>query len=250
MRTPILAGNWKLNKNVKEAVDFVESLYAEIGRVHDREVLVCPVFTSLYAVGKHIGDKCIKMGAQNLYCEEKGAYTGEVAPLMLKDVGCTYVIIGHSERRKYFGECDDFVNRKVKAALNAGLLPIICVGESLEEKEAGQTQAVTERQVRGAVKDLSATDITKIVIAYEPIWAIGSGKSDSPEGAQETISSIRRVLADIAGEENSQKIRILYGGSVKPENIDAFMRQKDIDGALVGGASLKVESFARIVNFQ
>jgi len=250
MRTPILAGNWKLFKTVKEAKDLVESLHSIIGRIYDREVVVCPVFTSLYPVSQILDGKSIKMGAQDVYFEEKGAFTGEVAPIMLKDVGCTYVIIGHSERRKYFGETDEIVNKKTKAALEAGLIPIICVGESLEEKESDQTLNVVTVQVNGALKDLTPSLIEKTVIAYEPIWAIGTGKNDNPSSAQTTISTIRNVMASICGENSAEKVRILYGGSVKPENIDGFMKERDIDGALVGGASLTAESFARIVKYE
>ena len=250
MRMPILAGNWKLFKTVNEAKDLVENLHNLIGRMHEREVVVCPVFTSLYPVSKILDGKSIKLGAQDVYFEEKGAFTGEVAPLMLKDVGCTYVIIGHSERRKYFGETDEIVNKKTKASLSSGLLPIVCVGESLEEKEAGQTVSVVSRQVNGALKDLNASQIEKLVIAYEPIWAIGTGKNDSPDSAQKTIKEIRNVIASICGDSVAEKVRILYGGSVKPENIDAFMKERDIDGALVGGASLTAESFARIVKYE
>lgn len=250
MRMPMLAGNWKLFKTINEAKDLVESLHGLIGRIHEREVVVCPVFTSLYAVSKILEGKSIKLGAQDVYFEEKGAFTGEVAPLMLKDVGCTYVIIGHSERRKYFGETDEIVNKKVKSSLSAGLLPIVCVGESLEEKESGQTINVVSRQVNEAMKDLNASQIEKLVIAYEPIWAIGTGKNDSPDSAQATIKEIRNVLASICGDSTAEKVRILYGGSVKPENIDAFMKERDIDGALVGGASLTAESFARIVKYE
>ncbi len=250
MRMPIIAGNWKLFNTVREAQELVENIHGLIGRIHDREVVVLPVFTSLYPVAKLLEDKSIKLGAQDLFFEEKGAYTGEVAPLMLKDVGCSYVLIGHSERRKYFGETDVIVNRKVKAAIEAGLIPIICVGESLQDKEFGMTIDVVSRQTAGALKDLLASEIEKVVIAYEPIWAIGTGKSDNPSSAQQTISGIRNIIASMTGDESANKVRILYGGSVIPENIDAYMKERDIDGALVGRASLTAESFARIVKFE
>jgi len=250
MRTPVLAGNWKMYKTVKEALALVEELHAIVGQVYDREVVVCPPFTSLHAVSRVLEGKIIRLGAQDLFWEEQGAYTGEVAPLMLRDVGCTYVIIGHSERRKYFRESDEEVNRKSKAALNAGLIPIICVGETLEQREEGKTKSVVEEQVRGALRELTATQVEKIVIAYEPVWAIGTGKTDTPPEANGTIGMVRTVIASLHGNESAEKVRILYGGSVKPENIDAFMKEKEIDGALVGGASLKPESFARIVQYR
>lgn len=250
MRTPMLAGNWKLNNNIRQSVDLVESLHEQIGKVTGREVVVCPVFTALYAVGRILEGKTIKMGGQDVYFKEEGAFTGEVAPAMLRDVGCAYVIIGHSERRKYFGETDEIVNKKALCALDAGLGPIICIGETLEEMEAGKTQQVVAAQTRGALRDFTSSQAEKIVVAYEPVWAIGTGRNDSPSNAQKTIAGIRTVLAELFGDAVAGKIRILYGGSVKAENIDDYMRERDIDGALVGGASLKAESFARIVNFQ
>ncbi len=250
MRMPLIAGNWKLFKTIKQSVELVEELIKEVGGVYDREIVVCPVFTALFPVSKVIENSVIKLGAQDVYYMEEGAFTGEVAPLMLKDAGCRYVIIGHSERRTLFGETDALINKKAKAALEAGLIPIICVGESLSEKETGRTLDVVEHQTREAFKDILTSNIEKCVIAYEPIWAIGTGKSDSPQGAQETIASIRRVIATLVGEEVSSKVRILYGGSVKPENIDGYMKEKDIDGALVGGASLKPDSFGRIVKYE
>ncbi|MDQ7822995.1 MAG: triose-phosphate isomerase [Candidatus Eremiobacteraeota bacterium] len=250
MRTPLLAGNWKLHKTVREAKELVEELHRAIGKLYEREVVVCPPFTALQAVSSILDGKTIKLGAQDLFWEEKGAYTGEVAPLMLKDVGCTYVIIGHSERRKYFSETDEWVNRKAKAALEAGLIPIICVGESLAQREEGKTVDVVTTQVQAALKDLTASQVERVVIAYEPIWAIGTGKNDSPVEAQKTVSTIRNVMAAQAGDESAGKVRILYGGSVKPDNIDSFMKERDIDGALVGGASLTCESFSRIVKYE
>jgi triosephosphate isomerase (TIM) len=250
MRTPVLAGNWKMFKTVREAIELVEGLHGLIGKQYDREVVVCPPFTALYSVSKILDEKTIKLGAQDLYWEEKGAYTGEVAPLMLKDVGCSYVIIGHSERRKYFHEIDDEVNKKVKAALSVGLSPIVCVGETLAQREEGKTQAVVQMQVQGALKELTGSQVEKLIIAYEPIWAIGTGKTDSPDEARKTIEMVRNVIASAYGNESAEKVRILYGGSVKPENIDSFMKEKGIDGALVGGASLTPESFGRIVKFQ
>lgn len=250
MRTPLLAGNWKMHKTISESVGLVNELNGLIGKIYERDVVVCPPFTSLHAVRDALKETVIKLGAQDVFWEEKGAYTGEVAPLMLRDAGCTYVIIGHSERRKYFSETDSMVNKKAHAGFNAGLIPIVCVGETLEQREAGKTRTVVEEQVRGALKDLTSLQIEKLVIAYEPIWAIGTGKTDSPEEANNTIKTIRNIVASLYGDESAQKTRILYGGSVKPDNIDSFMREKEIDGALVGGASLEAVSFARIVKFE
>lgn len=250
MRTPLLAGNWKMHKTVKESVVLVEDLNREIGKVFDREVVVCPPFTSLHPVSKILEGTTIKLGAQDLYWEEKGAFTGEVSPGMLREAGCNYVIIGHSERRKYFGETDETVNKKVKAAIETGLDPIMCVGETLEQREAGKTRSVVEEQVRGGLKGLTSTQAEKLVIAYEPIWAIGTGKTDTPPEADATIKTIRNVLASLFGDECAERIRILYGGSVKADNIDSFMREKNIDGALVGGASLEAAGFARIIKYQ
>ncbi|MHC9539883.1 MAG: triose-phosphate isomerase [Vulcanimicrobiota bacterium] len=249
MRTPMLAGNWKMFKTVREAIDLVEELHTRLGAVYDREVVLCPPFTALYPVAKALEGKTMRLGAQDIFWEEKGAYTGEVAPIMLRDVGCMYVIIGHSERRKYFHESDSDVNRKVKAAYNVGLSPIVCVGETLEQREQGKTKTVVDVQVREALKELTATQIEKLVIAYEPIWAIGTGKTDTPPEAASTIDMIRNIIASIFGNESAEKVRILYGGSVKSDNIDGFMGQKGIDGALVGGASLTADSFARIVKY-
>ncbi|MFH1453426.1 MAG: triose-phosphate isomerase [Armatimonadota bacterium] len=250
MRAPLMAGNWKMHNNVRESVNLVEDLYKQVSNVKDREILVCPVFTSLYPVSKALENTNIKMGAQDLFWEEKGAFTGEVSPGMIKDVGCAYVIIGHSERRAYFGETNETVNKKVKAAFSYGLNPIVCVGESLELREKGDTQKFVKGQIREGLKELIGVKIENLVIAYEPIWAIGTGKTDTPEGANDIIKMIRAELADIFTEEAASKIRILYGGSVKPDNIDAFMATSDIDGALVGGASLNADSFARIVKYQ
>jgi triosephosphate isomerase len=218
--------------------------------VRDREIVVCPPFTSLSAVARAIDGSTLRMGAQNMYFEEKGAFTGEVSPLMLKDVGCRYVILGHSERRNVFGETDDLVNRKLKAAYSYGLIPILCVGESLAQREAGQTKEWVKSQVEKDLEDLSGSDMENLVIAYEPIWAIGTGKTDTPEGANETIAMVRALVADKVSHHTAQNIRILYGGSVKAGNIDSFMAMPEIDGALVGGASLEAESFARIVKYE
>lgn len=248
-RTPVIAGNWKLNKKVSEAVELASALREKVAGVDDREIVICPVYTSLYPVNEVVKGSNVRLGAQDVYSLEQGAYTGEVAPGMLRDVGCEYVIIGHSERRAYFGETDETVNAKIRAALAAGLTPIVCVGESLEQKEEGVTKKFVASQIRGAFAGLSGELVARIIVAYEPIWAIGTGKTDSPEGAEDTIASIRAEIAAMFGGV-AKSVRILYGGSVKPANVDALMAQPDIDGALVGGASLKADSFERIVKFE
>lgn len=239
-----------MNKTIKETVNLIDELTGKIGKIFTREVLVCPPFTSLYEAKKTLSEKAIKLGAQDLYWEKEGAFTGEVSALMLKDAGCEYVIIGHSERRGYFGETDEEVNKKIKSAFNYGLKPIMCVGESLTIREAGKAQEFVKSQIIKGLEGLKGEKIEYLVIAYEPIWAIGTGKTDSPPEANKTCGLIRETVADIFGFESSQAIRILYGGSVKPENIDAFMKEPEIDGALVGGASLKADSFARIVKYE
>lgn len=250
MRTPLLAGNWKMFKTVREATVLVEDLLKATETVYDRDMVVCPPFTALHAVGKLLEGKKIRLGAQDLYWEDEGAYTGEVSAGMLRDVGCDFCVIGHSERRKYFGESDGDVSRKVLKALEFGLVPIVCVGETLEEREAGRTEDVVRTMVVGAVKGLTSSQGEKLVIAYEPVWAIGTGKTDTPEEADRTIGMVRRELGDVFGWSTAESIRILYGGSVKPDNIDGFMARPQIDGALVGGASLKADGFARIINYQ
>lgn len=250
MRLPLIVGNWKMYNTKVMAVNLVEGILQKIAQPHDREIVVCPPFTALDSVFRVIKDTCIKLGAQDIYWENEGAYTGEISPAMLVDAGCAYVIIGHSERRKYFYEVDKTVNNKIKAALLHNLMPIVCVGESLEIREKGETKSFVVSQIKEGLANITSSEALKIVIAYEPIWAIGTGKNDSPQSANDTILEIRNALTDLWGYEVSQKIRILYGGSVKPENIDGFMREKEIDGALVGGASLKVDSFTRIINFE
>ena len=250
MRTPVIAGNWKMHNTITEARDLVRALKENLSDVQDVEIIVAPVFTALAPVAREIEDSNIALSSQNVYWEGKGAFTGEVAPGMLKDAGCTHAIIGHSERRQYFGETDQMVNKRVKAALSAELVPILCVGETLEEREAGKTLEVVERQIQRGFDGLAAEDTAKVLIAYEPVWAIGTGKTATPEQAEEVHAMIRKLISDIADAGVAEKIRILYGGSVKPENVDALMAQPDIDGALVGGASLKVDSFTRIVKFQ
>ena len=249
-RLPFIAGNWKMNKTVGEALDLIRELKADISRVKTVEVAVAPPFTALHAVHKELEGSPIHLAAQNLYWEEKGAFTGEVSPLMLKEVGCHYVIIGHSERRQFFGETDETVNRRIKAALAQGLKVIFCMGETLKEREEGKTFSVIERQVEGGLKGLGDQEMENMVIAYEPVWAIGTGKTATPEQAEEVHRFIRGKLAKLYSREVSEEIRIQYGGSVTPENIKGLMNQPNIDGALVGGASLKAESFSKIVRFK
>ena len=249
-RLPFMAGNWKMNKTTGEAIDLVRELKAAISGVKGVEVAVAPPFTALYAVCKELEGSSIRLAAQNLYWEEKGAFTGEVSPLMLKEVGCHYVIIGHSERRQFFGETDETVHRRIKAALAQGLKVIFCIGETLKEREEGKTFSVIERQVEDGLKNLSDKEMKNIVIAYEPIWAIGTGKTATPGQAEEVHRFIRGKIEKLYLREVSEEIRIQYGGSVTPENIKGLMEQANIDGALVGGASLKAESFSKIVRFK
>jgi len=250
MRIPLIAGNWKMYKTTLEAKSLVNEILEKLDKnINDREILFCPPFTAISTVGEIIKDSIVELGAQNVYFEKEGAYTGEISPLMLRDLGCTYVIIGHSERRKYFNETDEFLNKKIQSAINNNLKPILCVGESLEIRDKGETISFVVSQIKNCLKNITKEDSLKIVIAYEPIWAIGTGRNDTPQNANQTIKAIRDELENIFGYEISQKIRILYGGSVKPENIDSYMSEKEIDGALVGGASLKADSFLRIINF-
>lgn len=247
MRTPMIAGNWKMHKTSAEAVLLARQIREAVADIKQVEVVLCPPFTALAAVEDVISGSKLRLGAQNLHWEEQGAFTGEVSPLMLDGL-CDYVIIGHSERRQYFGETDETVNRKIKAALSHNLLPIVCVGEDLAQNEAGETQAVVGGQVKAAFAGISAAEAAQIVIAYEPIWAIGTGKTASAEDANGIIaSSIRGVIAGLYNDEVAQQVRVQYGGSVKPNNVEGFMAQPDIDGALVGGASLKADDFTRLV---
>ncbi|PKN02029.1 MAG: triose-phosphate isomerase [Elusimicrobia bacterium HGW-Elusimicrobia-1] len=249
MRRPIIAGNWKMYKSLAEALDLVENLKLSCSSVADRDVVVCPPFTALAIVSQSIKKSALKLGAQNLHWEKEGAYTGEVSAKMIVDAGCYYVIIGHSERRQYFGETDDTVNKRTKAALAAGLIPIVCVGETLAERESNRAFEVIERQMKGGLAGLSVEDSQKIVAAYEPVWAIGTGKTATPEQAQEIHAFIREKYSALYGGSAASGLRILYGGSVKPDNAANLMRQADIDGALVGGAALKADDFAKIVKY-
>ena len=244
MRVPMIAGNWKMNTTVTEAVELVKEMRPGLNKLLEVDKLVCPPFVSLAAVKELIQGSSVKLGAQNLFYEEKGAYTGEISPLMLAEL-CEYVIIGHSERRQYFNETGDVVNRKIRAAMKVGLKPILCVGEKLDENEAGRTAEVVTEQLSLSLAGIENLD--GLVIAYEPIWAIGTGKSATGKQSNETIGLIRRHVAQQYGEKAAQGVRILYGGSVTAGNIVEFMQQTEIDGALVGGASLKADQFVSIV---
>jgi triosephosphate isomerase len=247
MRTPIVAGNWKMNKTIAEAVELTRALRKSLADVAGVEVVLCPPFTALAAVRDTIGPARLGLGAQTMHFEEQGAFTGEVSPGMVAEL-CQYVILGHSERRQFFGETDAGVNRKTKAALTHQLIPIVCVGENLEQNRAGQTAALVGSQVRAAFEGVSAQDARRVVVAYEPIWAIGTGVAAVPAEVNHIIGiSIRGVLADLYGEEAAGAIRVQYGGSVNAANMAEFAAQPEIDGALVGGASLKAESFTTIV---
>ena len=250
MRKPIIAGNWKMYKTVHEAKTLVSELSAAVKDVTDVEAVVCPPFTALNAVIATVQGTNIAVGAQNMHWEDQGAYTGEVSPVMLKEMGCKYVIIGHSERREYFAETDENVNKKAKAAFKHGLLPIVCVGEKLTQREQGITEQVIKTQVEGGLAGLEKDQVAQLVVAYEPVWAIGTGKTASNEDAQQVIGFIRGVIVQMYGQELADKVRIQYGGSVKPDNIAGLMKQKDIDGALVGGASLDAKNFAGIIKYQ
>lgn len=249
MRTPLIAGNWKLFKTLSEATALVEGLKPLVQGGPEVEVVVAPVFTAISSVATTVAGSRIKVAAQDCYWEEEGAFTGEVSPRLLKDAGCSHVIIGHSERRQYFGETDETVNRKTKAALAAGLTVLVCVGETLAQREAGNTFKVIETQLKGGLQGVACGEPQQVVIAYEPVWAIGTGKTASDEQAQEVHAFIRGVLAQLYSQTTADAIRIVYGGSVKPDNVKGLMAQPDVDGALVGGASLKADSFAAIVRY-
>ena len=249
VRKPIIAGNWKMNNLTSDSASLVNALRQNVSDVQDREIVVCPPFTSLDIVIKNAGESNISVGAQNLYFEEKGAYTGEISPAMIKDVGCSHVIIGHSERRQYFGETNQSVNKKIFAALKVNLTPIVCIGETLAEREANKTFDVIGKQIKEGLVKLSKDQMLKLVIAYEPVWAIGTGKTATPEQAEEVHAFIRKELGKMFDKDVAGKTRILYGGSVKPDNIKELMAKENIDGALVGGASLKADSFINIIKY-
>ena len=247
MRKPIIAGNLKMHKTIAEALEFVNEVKDRVN--NDKvEAVICAPFTLLKDLKQATKGTNIKIGAQNMHFEEKGAFTGEISPLMLKELDMDYVVIGHSERRQYFNETDETVNKKVLKALEVGIDPILCVGETLEEREAGNTKDVCKVQVEKALENVSKEDLAKVVIAYEPVWAIGTGKTATSEDANDVIAYIREVVANLYGEL-ANEVRIQYGGSVKPSNVAEIMNQSDIDGALVGGASLEANDYVELVNF-
>ncbi|MBU3758990.1 MAG: triose-phosphate isomerase [Candidatus Omnitrophica bacterium] len=247
MKKPFIAGNWKMFKTVSEAVSLVQTIKAGVSHKTDCDIVVCPPFTALSAVSKTLEDSSIDLGAQNMHFESEGAFTGEVSPLMLKDVRCRYVVLGHSERRQHFKEDDALINKKVKTAVKYSLVPILCIGETLAERESRQFFEVVKKQFDESLQGLTGEDVSKIVLAYEPVWAIGTGQTATPEQAEQMHSYVRRLLNEKYGNEIASRVPILYGGSVKPDNIGQLMRKPNVDGALVGGASLKAETFTQII---
>ncbi len=250
MRVPVIAGNWKMHKTTGEARQLARAVREGAAGVNHCQVVMAPPFTALGAVAEEIHGTPLVLAAQTVHPEPKGAFTGEISIPMLEDVGCGMVIVGHSERRQYFGETDQTVNRRVHALLKSSLQPIVCIGETLAEREIGEWQKVIERQLEGGLNGLTHQNLLRIILAYEPVWAIGTGRTASPEIAQEVHVAIRNWLSQKFGGEAAQEVRILYGGSVKPDNISDLMRQPDIDGALVGGACLEATSFLRIIRYQ
>jgi triosephosphate isomerase len=247
MRRRFIAGNWKMNKTTSDAIELSNGLKRELYKIEDVTIVLCPPFTALDEVAEIVAESNIGLGAQNMHWEDAGAFTGEVSPLMLKDLGCAYVILGHSERRQYFHETNETINKKTKTALRHSLTPIVCVGETLQEREAGKTFDIIKDHVTNSLAGLTAEDMDRVVVAYEPVWAIGTGQTATPEQAQEVHAYIRSLLTASFGPEVAERVIILYGGSVKPGNTAELVNQKDIDGALVGGASLEIASFAGIV---
>lgn len=247
MRKTIIAGNWKMHKTISEAIELTNGLKRNLIDIANVDIVLCPPFTALAELNDTLYSSNIKLGAQNVYWEEKGAFTGEISPGMLKDVGCEYVIIGHSERRQFFAETNSTVNKKVKAALKIGLMPIICIGETLQEREQGITFDVVKDHLVNGLVDITTSDMLRIIIAYEPVWAIGTGKTATSQQAQEAHSFIRKLIAQLYDDDIASQIRIQYGGSIKPSNIAELVSQPDIDGGLVGGASLEIDAFTQIV---
>jgi triosephosphate isomerase len=248
-RRPLIAGNWKMFKTWQEAKETAVRLAGRVAATTDRDIMVAPQFTALVPVCEALASSNIDIGAQDLFWEAEGAYTGEVSPAMIAATGCRYVIIGHSERRQYFGETDESVNKKIRAARTAGLIPVMCIGETEEEREAKKTFSVLDKQIKNGLQGFDLDDMRDLVLAYEPVWAIGTGKTATKDQAQEVHAYVREAIKALFGEPLAAAVRILYGGSVKPANIAELMKMDDIDGALVGGASLDAESFAEIVNF-
>ena len=248
MRNKIIAGNWKMFKDLNESTELINGLKSKLATLPNGvQAIVCPPFVSLALANKLLEGSPIALGAQNMYPEDEGAFTGEISPKMLKSAGCQYVILGHSERRQYFSESNEFINKKAKKAIASGLIPIICVGETLEEREKNITDKIVSTQVTGCLKDIPAAEVEKLIIAYEPVWAIGTGKVATPQQAQDVHKLIRGLVAQLYSSATAEKVVIQYGGSVKPENAKELLHQPDIDGALVGGACLKADSFAAIV---
>jgi triosephosphate isomerase len=250
MRKPVIAGNWKMYKTIAEAVEFIEKIKPVAAQASHCEVIVAPPYTALAAAAGAAKGSKVSVAAQNCHWDKEGAHTGDISTLMLRDAGCTHVILGHSERRHDCGETDEHVNKKVKAALATGLTPIFCVGETLAEREIGETEKVLERQFMGGMAGLTPADFSRIMVAYEPVWAIGTGRTATPQMAAEAHAFLRSLARRQFGKGEADGVRILYGGSVKPDNVQALMAQEEIDGALVGGASLKVDSFTALVNYQ
>lgn len=250
MRRPLIAGNWKMYKTSAEAADFVKNFLPLVAGVADRDIMIAPAFTALEAVAAALKGTSVGLGAQDVFWEAEGAFTGQVSPKMLAAAGCRYVIIGHSERRQFFAEIDDTVNRKIRAALKSGLIPVMCVGESEKQREAGQTFSILDKQVKDGLKSFVAAELGSLVIAYEPVWAIGTGKTATATQAEEAHAFIRSLINGLFGADLAGSVRILYGGSVKPENASELMAMADIDGALVGGASLNPDAFSKIVKFK
>jgi triosephosphate isomerase len=246
-RTPLIAGNWKMHKTGSQAVEAAIQLKRLVEKATNVEVMIAPTFTALYQVAQALKGSTIAVGAQNLFWEKQGAFTGEISPEMLVDAGCSHVIIGHSERRSFFGETDASVNRKIRSAFSADLVPVFCIGETEAQRDAGETFSVLDKQVRDGLKDFVFSDLSGLVVAYEPVWAIGTGKTASKEQAQEAHQYIRSLLDTLFGKPFASAVRILYGGSVKPDNVQALMQMPDVDGALVGGASLDPETFSKLV---
>ena len=249
MRTPVIAGNWKMNKTVAEAVSMVSTLKAAVADVSDVTLVICPTFLAVKSVADALSDSNIAVGGQDMFWETCGAFTGQVSAEMLLEAGATYVIIGHSERRQFFGETNETVNRKVKKALATGLNPIVCVGEMLEDREAGKTEQVIDDHVTNGLAGLTAEDMKSVILAYEPVWAIGTGKTASPEQAQDVHAFIRGRLAQLWDQETADAVVIQYGGSVKPDNVKDLMAKPDIDGGLIGGAALQADSFEKLARF-
>jgi triosephosphate isomerase len=248
MRKKVVAGNWKMFKDVRESEALINGIKAQLTfGLNGTRVVICPPFTSLAHAGKLVEGSPIELGAQNMYLEDEGAFTGEISPKMLKSVGCSYVILGHSERRQYFGETNEFINKKLKKAIATGLIPIVCAGETLEQREKNITDQIVSTQVKACLQDIPANEVEKLILAYEPVWAIGTGKTATPQQAQDVHQLIRKILGQLYSWPTAEKVVIQYGGSVKPENAIELMKQPDIDGALVGGACLKADSFVAII---